>query len=211
MCQHLFRRYNPICMTPERWSMSRLYPLWICVLAVLIFGSTLRAGFMLDDAFLLPRLKPAWTLANLRSDLTSNVHDDPSTYLYRPLQKMMVRLQHSLSGESPVGYHAVSLFFHVLNSLLVAQMALALGCPPLAAFWAGSFYAVHPLIVDDLLAATGGESMAIFFVLASLLLLFQPGARTYVLGLAVYVLALLAKESAVMIPFVLALMFYVVD
>jgi hypothetical protein len=185
------------------------HDLLLVALALIALGSTLRVGFMLDDAFLLPRLKPAWTAANIQSDFTSNVHDEPTGHLYRPLLKMMIRAQHSLSEENPAGYHAVSLFFHAMNGPLFARLALAVGCSPLCGLVVGSLFAVHPLIVDDLLAATGGESLSIFLILGSLILLSRRSRTAYAGGILLYILAVLAKESAVMIPFVLALMFYV--
>lgn len=182
----------------------------VFLLAFVTFSPTLKVGFMLDDAFLVPRVQSEWTVASLKSDFTTNVHDDPSTYLYRPVQKMMVRLQYSISGTKPWGYHLLSLLFHAGNAVGVYLVAIALGAAPLAGLVAGAFYAVHPLIVDDLLAGTGGESMAVFFSLFALFgLLQEKRFGLQALGYGCYGLALLSKESAVVLPALLALLLWV--
>lgn len=183
--------------------------LLIFLISFLTFSPTLRVGFMLDDQFLVPRLRSEWTLANLRHDFTSTVHDEPGTYLYRPLQKIMIRAQHHVGCGNAVGYHAVSLVFHAANSVLVYALALCLGAGVLGAAFAGVGYGVHPIIVDDLFAGTGGESMAIFFILAAILSLRRaPEGKSYGIGIVLYGLALFAKESGVVVPCLLGLVFW---
>lgn len=179
-------------------------PVLIAALCCAAFWPTLRAGFMIDDPFLLRAVErdPALSLKAFRSDLTDNVHKEAGTFYYRPVLSVMVRLEYFLWGRDPAGYHAVSLMFHAANAILVLYLLAALGFEPLVSLLSACLFAVNPVIIDDLLAATGGESMANFFLFAALLLyLNKKPAWAWLLSFP----ALFAKESNIMLPALLCL------
>ncbi|OGR67352.1 MAG: hypothetical protein A2081_01805 [Elusimicrobia bacterium GWC2_61_19] len=154
---------------------------------------------MIDDPFLLRavQVEPGLGLKGVKSDFTSNVHKQAGAFYYRPVLGLLTRLEYSLWDGAPMPYHAVSLLFHVGNSLLVFWLLSFLGFGPLLSFLSACLFAVNPVIVDDLLAATGGESMANFLLLASLALFLRGRwAPAWLMSLA----AVFAKESNVMLP-----------
>jgi tetratricopeptide (TPR) repeat protein len=159
---------------------------------------------MIDDPFLLRAVErdPALSLKALKSDLTDNVHKEAGTFYYRPVLSAMVRLEYFFWGRNPAGYHVVSLLFHIANAILVLALLTLLGFEPYISLVTACLFAVNPVIVDDLLAATGGESMANFFLFASLLLyLNKKPAWAWLLSFP----ALFAKESNIMLPALLLL------
>jgi hypothetical protein len=94
--------------------------------------------------------------------------------------------------------------------LLVAELLLALGALPLTAMIAGSLFAVHPIGVEQLMIVTGrAELMALLFSLAALLLFIKQDRTSALLGGIAYGAALLAKESAIILPLWLAAAYYV--
>ncbi len=179
-------------------------PVLIAALCFAAFWPTLRTGFMIDDPFLLraTRLEPGLTLKGVVSDFTENVHKEPGMIYYRPLLGLMVLLEYAAWGSDAAGYHAVTLLFHAANAVLLFYLLGALGFAPGVALGAACLFAVNPVIIDDLLAATGGESMANFFLFSVLLLYLKDKWR------AAWLLAaptLFAKESNVMLPALLLL------
>jgi len=187
-------------MTIGRFSVPTAWkPVLIAALCCAAFWPTLRAGFMIDDPFLLRAVErdPALSLKALKSDFTDNVHKEQGTFYYRPVLSLMVRLEYSLWGRDPAGYHVVSLLFHIANAILILALMTALEFGPVVSLVTACLFAVNPVIVDDLLAATGGESMADFFLLAALCLyLNKRSAWAWLLSFP----ALFAKESNIMLP-----------
>ena len=190
-----------------RFSLLNVWkPILIASLCCAAFWPTLRVGFMLDDPFLLRAVEraPALSLKGLRSDFTDNVYKEPGTFYYRPLLSVMVRLEYFFWGRNPAGYHVVSLLFHIANAILVFSLLTLLEFEPHVALFTACLFAVNPVIVDDLLAATGGESMANFFLLTALILyLNKKCAWAWLVSFP----ALFAKESNVMLPALLLLCF----
>jgi hypothetical protein len=109
---------------------------------------------------------------------------------------------------NPVAYHSVSLLLHIVNTWLVYFIAMA--WPPMrsAALWAGAFFAVHEghqeavmwfSAINELLMFVFGAAALLCWMLASRR---EGGAeQTYgwlqFAGVALFALALLSKESAV--------------
>ena len=174
-------------------------PVLIAVLCCVAFWPTLRVGFMIDDPFLLGAVEraPAPNLKGFLSDLTDNVYKEPGKLYYRPVLSAMVRLEYFLWGRDPAGYHAVSLLFHIANAIIVLFLFTALGFEAPIPLLAACLFAVNPVIVDDLLAATGGESMAFFFLLSALLLYLN---KYWPLAWLLSFPALFAKESNIALP-----------
>lgn len=181
-------------------------PVLVAALCCAAFWPTLKAGFMIDDPFLLRavQIEPGLTLKGVVSDLTDNVHKERGTFYYRPLLGLLTRVEYAFWGGNAGGYHAVSLLFHAADSILVLYLLSLLGFGPLIALPAACLFAVNPVIIDDLFAATGGESMANFFLLAVLVLFAKNRWRA---ALLLSVPAVFAKESNVLLPALAALCF----
>jgi hypothetical protein len=175
----------------------------IVVLTFLAYYPTLRVGFIWDDQYVIeknPRIR-TWAWTDLRSDFRAGLFHNPKGDLYRPLQTVLNRVDHSLWGLHPVGFHLTNLLLQALNGCLVLMLGLALGLSPLAALFAGCLFTVHPIIVQDLIVVVGrDELLSLAFMLTSLLLLMGPGLGRAVAGIASFGLALLSKESAIVFP-----------
>lgn len=189
-----------------KFTITAWKPFLIAALCFAAFWPTLKTGFMIDDPFLLraAQLEPGLTLKGVVSDFTENVHKETGMFYYRPLLGLMVRLEYAVWGGNPLGYHVVSLLFHAANAVLLFYLLSSLGFAPGVALPAACLFAVNPVIVDDLMAATGGESMANFFLLAILLLYLRD---KWGMAWLLSVPAMFAKESNVMLPAMLLLCF----
>ena len=85
------------------------------------------------------------------------------------------------------------------NAILLTELLLLLGFSSAAALATGSLFAVHPIIVSELLMVSGlPEIMCFFFSLATLLMLMKRGRSAWA-GIF-FGLALLSKESALAVP-----------
>ncbi len=193
---------------PARW----LGALGLLLLAALAFGPSIQNGFALDDFPYLvenPAVKSfPGTLELLRDARTHTAGPAPQTY--RPLRTALFALEHALFAERAAGYHVLNVVLHAGVALALWQLLRNL-LTARAAWLAAALFACHPLqsevvasikAQDDLLAA-----LAVVLGLLALQRAREHGAvRSLRAGaVAAFAFALLAKESALAFPVLLAL------
>ncbi len=179
----------------------------IVFLGLVAFLPALRLGFQLDDHVAIVRNTSIrhWDYQTLKAEVVPARNAAGELY-YRPMQAMMNRLQYQVWGLRPFGYHLTNLLLHLGNALLVFELMMLLSFPAWCSLAVGCLFAVHPIIVSELMMASGiPELMSLFFTLASLLLLLKPNSRWLWPGLLLYAMALLSKESAIVLPLYVAL------
>jgi len=166
-------------------------------------GSVVRGGFAFDDREVVlenPVVVGAlpWSAA-FRRDYMHHLGDAGQ---YRPLATLSFTVDHALWGESARGYHLTNLALHLLVVALAAGAlgALRRGSPdPTWGVLGLALFALHPALADSvawvagrtsMLAAAGGL-VGLWLVAAS------PGRANALLGGALLLLGLLAKEDAI--------------
>jgi hypothetical protein len=191
-------------VTKEGHTMSATYRrLAIAALALSAYWPTLKVGFLWDDHVMIESNESLrnWSLAGIRQDFTSDPFRGRGDAYYRPLQTVFNRIDYTVWGLRPVGYHLTNLIFHIANSVLLGELAVTLGFGPLVALLAGCLFGVHPIGVEQLLIIAGrAELMTLCFSLINLLLFVEGGLPALVLGTIAYALALFSKENAVITP-----------
>ena len=178
--------------------------------AIALYARTLGAAFVWDDWDLIARNAalqgPDWARA-LTQDFWQPTGG--GTGMWRPLVTLSYRIDGLWTGWQPWGFHAVNVGLHALSCALLARLALRRGLPAWAACAAGLVYATAPALTEPVAWIAGRTDG--FVVLGSLLALLAAArwrtTRTrrelavLVVGVA---LALLAKETALVLPLLLA-------
>jgi tetratricopeptide (TPR) repeat protein len=185
----------------------------VVVLAAATYANALGNGWAYDDVAVV-RNNPVVTEGQWASALGGPYRSDPSAApaLYRPTTTLALTAQWRLFGDRPLAFHAVNVALHVVVSLLVTLLLMAL-LPLPAAAAGGALFAVHPVHVEAVANVVGqAELLAAAAYLGAVLLYLcardgTPAARALrLLGtLALYALALGAKEIAVTLPAALVL------
>src|SRR6266550_2645164 len=138
--------------------------------------------------------------------------DSPSQYF--PLTYTSFRIERSLWGLNPTGYHWTNILLHVANALLVWRLLARLKVP--GAWLAAMIFALHPVQVESVAWITERKNvlMVFFFLLTLLAWITFVDERTrrpwrfYVLALILYVLSLSAKTTACTLPAALLLILW---
>ena len=168
--------------------------LLLAAAALAAFGASLVSGFHFDDYAIFDGANHA-SAAGLGALF--------AVRQTRPLTYLTFWLNRALGGQNPIGYHAINLALH-LAAVLLAYACLLRLMDRRAAWLAAALFAVHPLQAeaDDYIWARA-IVLAAVFVFASLLAWLDE--RRW-LSVALFALALLAKEECAAFPLALWLL-----
>jgi Tfp pilus assembly protein PilF len=131
-----------------------------------------------------------------------------SSVEYYPLTATVERIEWSLWGMHPLGYHVVTLAVHIVNVLLVWRLFGKIGL--LLAWWGALLFAIHPVQVESVAwIAELKNTLSLMFCLLAMCAWIdfdnREGGRDYFFALGFFTLAVLAKLTVVMLPVVLLL------
>jgi tetratricopeptide (TPR) repeat protein len=189
----------------------------LCAAVIAGYLPALHGGFIWDDTILLtenPLVKAPDGL--YRFWLTTEAPD------YWPLTSTSFWLEWRLWGTSSTGYHVTNLVLHAVEALLLWALLARLGIG--GGYLAALLFAVHPVNVESVAwIAQRKNLVAMLFLLVSALFyvesvvlkppggrrLYRPGAGLgYALSLGAFVLAMLGKGSAAVLPLLLLLLVF---
>jgi protein O-mannosyl-transferase len=185
----------------------------IALLACFVYWPALPGGFVLDDELLTQNKLVKASNGLYRLWFTTEPTD------YWPVTSTSFWLEWRLWGDKPTGYHITNLVLHVFDSLLIWLLLRRLAIP--GAFLAAVIFAVHPVNVESVAwIAQRKNLLALLFLLLSTLSYLKAQTRLttsserqpqvsagswYLLSLVLFVLAMLSKGSAVVLPALLLL------
>lgn len=182
----------------------------VAALAVATYGGVLRYGFTGSDTWSLiaaARLRSAADLGRVLTEpLMAGTSFVEHGLFYRPVSTLSFSLDGALWGLNPFGYHLTDLLLHVAVTLLVLLVVRRLREGRLGAAWlAAALFTTHPILVESVPAISRRQdALAALFLLLALLLhlrwLARGRGRWLAAALAAYLLALGAKEVAVVFP-----------
>ncbi len=201
----------------KRLRIEHAAPALVFVVAWAAFANSLSNGFVYDDVDIIqdnPRLNDPW---NVRTFLgTSYWHDaDPTASLYRPLTIMSFALDRAVFGPGPFGVHFMNVTANALAATLVYWLVRRLSRRAGLALFAGLFFAVHPVHAEAVANGVGRAEVysAVVMLAAAMLHLShasrvsdqrptggKPGHGRLAAAVALYLVAMLFKESAAVLP-----------
>jgi len=190
----------------------------LCAATLLAYANSFQAGFALDNQTLLlgdPRLREA-TSENVNLILQHTYwwpHSESS--LYRPVATLSYLFNYAILGgaSDPAGYHWINLLLHLANVLLAYAVLLRLTRHFWVSTWSAGLWALHPILTESVTNIVGRPDLLAAAAILSGLLMYWKAADTdgalrfaWLGGvLAVTTIGVFSKESAAVIPGVLAL------
>jgi tetratricopeptide (TPR) repeat protein len=182
-----------------RWCGAAL----IAAVTLAVYWPAMHGGWLWDDHIDIAR--------------NAGVHDpagwwkiwlQPAGWHFLPLKSTVQWAQWQLWQERTFGYHLTSVALHALSALLLWRLLARLGLR--FAWLGGLLFAVHPLAVESVawlteLKNTLSLPLALLAVLAYLDYDERGRKRDLVFAALLFLASMLAKSSAVMLPFVVLL------
>ena len=176
----------------------------LALLVVVSYFPALQGDFVWDDVIFAeePVIHSPGALRSIwfaPADIKNEGH-------YWPLVYSSFWLEHRLWGLQPAGYHAVNLFLHLLNCLLLWRLLLRLAVP--GALLIAAVFAVHPLHVESVAWIIERKDVlsALFYlgaVLAWLRFVALERVGHYLLVALLFAAGLLSKSVVVTLPLAL--------
>jgi len=183
---------------------------------VLLYGQTAFFNFSrLDDNIILEKSEIFGNFQNLGTIFSSDVFLSDHRLYYRPLLNCSYLFDALIGGQSPVIYHLSNIFWHFLAvSLLYCFLKKILQRPPLALFLSLLFL-VHPILTQAVAWIPGrNDSLLAVLVLAAVLNFInfckRPGWVSLSSYFIFFLLAVLTKETAIFLPFLLVAYYYTI-
>ena len=183
------------------WQASQFLLVAILLGITFAFRAGLNYFFVQDDFAFLARLAQARTPVQWLGLFLMNDH------FYRPFARVvLLGIPFGIFQTSPLGYHVFNLSLHLVNTLLVFRLLKSLKTTALSAALGAGLYGFYPAHLTPLVWISGIQelSVALMILLTSLAFLAwsrQPRRlRYYGLSLVCYAIALLCKETAVLLP-----------
>jgi protein O-mannosyl-transferase len=179
----------------------------VCAITAFTYLGTLSFGFVYDDNISIVRNAAIRSFASVPHMFTSTGY----VYLYRPLTNLWLCANYALFGLSPTWWHLATVALHVLITYLVFLVAYELVRDRGTAFTAGLLFGIHPVHVENVAWVSAVNDLLMSALLLASFLVFLRSRNAYGkakpgLSLALFALALLTKETAVVFP-VLILVF----
>lgn len=174
----------------------------------LAFANIINSYFLSDDFAQIGKV-----LAGDLSVVWGKAHGG----FFRPLFIFSYLIDSKIWGARPLGFHLTNIIFHSLNAFLtfkltgrmIEGLTLTTESKKAVSIGAGALFLLHPSHTEAVSWISGrADLIATFFCLASLLcfVAYARGKRfsQIALSLLCFALALLAKESAICLPFLVA-------
>jgi tetratricopeptide (TPR) repeat protein len=201
-----------------------IFILLLLTLNLSLFLPSMKGGFLWDDKYFVSENPDLLSQGFLRRFLSSPFggaegfdENSPKAgsnrQFYRPLTSLSYWLDLQVWGLNPAGFHLTNILLHILNSLLLLGLLLKLGSSLSAAFSGALLFSAFPAHFENV-SWISGRTDLLSFLLAALSLLYfldflrKKGLARLVVSSVFYLAALLAKESAVLLPLLLVLLLY---
>ena len=191
----------------------------IFAMAFLVYANMLDGEFIWDDEYLIVNNSQIKSFSHLLNTFRTYVGygSENVNNFYRPMQEISNMLDYRVWGLDPSGFHLTNNVLHSIVSVLVMIFVLSLTKNILAAFISALLYAIHP-VHSEAVAYIAGRADLLYTIFMLLSLIYYsrsvavckgraPTLRSnenkYYLSLAFFVLALLSKEMAMVIPLII--------
>jgi tetratricopeptide (TPR) repeat protein len=134
-----------------------------------------------------------------------------ATQQYYPLLHSVFWFEHTVWGDSVLGYHLINLVWHSVAVVLVYAILNRLRIP--GALLAAAIFALHPVMVESVawISEQKNTLSAVFYLGAMLIYLHFDETRNrsqYLLAIGLFVLALMTKTVTASLPAALLVIFW---
>ena len=184
----------------------------ITVLPILIYLNSLWNTFVYDDYLTITNNYFIREWRYLSAFFNQKYFVISNELTYRPVVTLSYFVDYAIWQLRPWGYHLTNLIIHTLNVYLVYFITYYLFKNRITAFISCLLFSIHPIFSEAVNAVSYREDLlSASFLLVAFILFIKYNESTnrryfiiwYALSLLTYLLAMLSKETAVVLPFLI--------
>ncbi|MBN1870252.1 MAG: tetratricopeptide repeat protein [Candidatus Omnitrophica bacterium] len=183
---------------------------------VCVYANSLGGQFVWDDETLVkdnPYIKSWNYLPKIFTSRLGSVVKEEGAF-YRPMQIFTYLIDYSIGRLNVLGYHIVSMAWHILAALSVFGLIQILFRDGKLSLLTALLFVVHPVHTEAVSYVAGrADSLAAFFMFFSFILYLthrEKGGALVLTGMAAsFILALLSKELSLVLPILVLFYHYV--
>jgi len=180
----------------------------IILCGCIVYANSLQGQMLLDDTHLIKNNIYIKNWSKIKLIFTESIGAGAARpfSFYRPLQSLTYMVDYSLGKLNPVGYHLHSIIWHIAASLCVYWLILLLFQDTFLSLVTALLFIVHPVHTEAVSYISGrADPLSLTFML--LTFIFYIKDRRSLMA-ATYAVALLSRENAVILPFLILLYNY---
>ncbi|MBL7068641.1 MAG: tetratricopeptide repeat protein [Candidatus Omnitrophica bacterium] len=196
-------------------NITALAIILVMALGFAVYLNSLNGEFVFDDNVLVKENIYIKNHSRIKNLFTENIASGAGrkTSFYRPLQMITYMIDFSLWRLNVKGYHLTNILLHIAASLCLYWFITILFKERLLSLFTSVLFVTHPIHTEAVTYISGRSDMlcAIFLLLCVIFYIKSLGidkARYHFFTLAAYILAILSRESSVILPAVLLLYHY---
>jgi protein O-mannosyl-transferase len=167
-------------------------------LAAVCYANSLPNAFILDDVLIVAANEHIRHIDPAHVWFQSYWGDLNHAGIYRPLTIFSFSLEYPIWHVWASGYRLTNVTLHALNGWLVFLLVDGLLASPPGALAAAAVYIIHPVQTEAVVSIVGRSELLAACLFFTALLLFRKGGTGW--AALIYLLAALAKESAITFP-----------
>ena len=187
---------------------NKLAYIILIVICSLTYYNVINGEFIYDDVILIKDNTLVKSIKNIPDFFIINPVNTGGITIsnfYRPTQHIINSSIHHIFGLNVIPYHIVSILLHLFNSILLFRILKDFRVSTIIAIFGSLLFVVHPINLEAVSYISGvADPLSLFIILLSVRYLYN-NKDSLVLQIVkttgLFILALLSKESAVIIPF----------
>lgn len=183
-----------------------LAALLIAVAGLILYLNTINHPFVYDDLVIIRDNRNLDDIRNFRKLFTHDYFSVSGERSYRPVSTALAFADVAIGGRKPAVFRATSIAVHLAAGIFVFLSLLMLTKRRPLAFLAALFFVLHPIQTEAVNGASFIEDpLSAMFFFAAFYLFLKGVARggglvRYAMSAALYLFAMFAKESAIVLP-----------
>ncbi len=180
----------------------------VALLGFIFYSNAMKGEFVWDDNILVRNNTDIRDWGNLNKVFFGNLGGETLYYKhssYRPIQTLSYMIDFSLWKMDPMGYHLTSVICHLLVAVCLYIFIFKIFPNNFIAFATSLMYVLHPMHTEAVTYISGrADPLSTMFMLLSLIfylrLLERESFVNYIMMGLCYVLGVLSRENALMVP-----------
>jgi protein O-mannosyl-transferase len=181
------------------------------VLIFLTYHQIIQSPFFWDDELIVVENKVLRNPSGLSDIFGSDIFGEKiqkhkGNFFYRPITTCSYIIDYQLYKLNPTGYNISNILWYFFSVISIYLLVLKLMRSQRLALITGIIFCIHPVFHENVSSVScRGESIMLLFFSLSFLFFIEKKKNKYFyfLSLFLYIMALLSKENAVVLPLIL--------